>query len=98
MEPSLTSGLPLEVFDCVRDVDALPFKTCRRQALVEYSAGRTDKRTALAVFLVAGLFSNQHDSVFRVAAACHRLRGVPPQLAASAGIQLLSKGLHEGLT
>ncbi len=98
MEPSLTSGLPLEVFDCVRDIDALAFKAGRHQALVEYSTGRTHKRTALAVFLVAGLFSNQHDSLFRVAAARHGLRGVPPQLAPSAGIQLLSKGLHEGRT
>lgn len=98
MESSLTSGLPLEVFDCVRDIDALAFQTCRLQALIKYSAGRTRKRTALAVFLVAGLFPNQHDSVFRVAAACHGLRGIPPQLAPSAGIQLLSKGLHEGRT
>ena len=98
MESSLTSGLPLEVFDRVREIHAIPLETCRRQALVEDSAGRTHERTTFKVFFIAGLFSDQHQSVFRVASACHGLRGVPPQPAPSAGIQLLSKGIHRGRT
>jgi hypothetical protein len=96
MESSLASALPLEVFDCVRDIHVISLETCRRQALVEDSAGRTHKRATFKVFSIAGLFSDQHDSVFRVACACHCLRRVPPQLAPSAGIQLLPKGIHQG--
>src|SRR6188474_2380892 len=58
---SFPSRLPFEVLHDVRDVSALPFYACLLERLVQNAARRTDKRMTRQVFVVARLFSHEHD-------------------------------------
>jgi len=50
------------VFDGVRDVGLLPIDTCFVERAVEELSCWSHERVASAVFLVTGLFANEHDA------------------------------------
>jgi hypothetical protein len=54
--------LVLEMLYGVGDIDRTPVEANRAQGLVEDAAGRSDERTTSAVFLIAGLLANHHES------------------------------------
>ena len=61
--PSLSSH-PFEMFDDIRQVNFRPFNCCFFHRLVEQSARRADKGMTGQVFLIAGLFADEHDPRF----------------------------------
>ena len=61
---SSLSSHPFEMLNDIRQENVRPFNSCFFQCLVEQSAGRTDKRMAGQVFLIAGLFADEHDPRF----------------------------------
>jgi hypothetical protein len=82
VDPALAALLELEVLDRVGDVDRLALETRFGQGLVEYLAGRTDERRALAIFLISRLFADEHDPRGGRASAEDGLRGVTVEVAA----------------
>ena len=66
------------------------------EGAVKHQPGRSDKGFAGEVFLVAGLFSNQHDLRMLWAFAEHGLSGVFPQRAGSAMGRLFAQDFEAG--
>src|SRR5205809_1073202 len=68
----------------VGDVGCLAIDTGLVHRLVQQPPRRTDERNALAILLVAGRFTDQHDACVRVPCAEHSLGRVPVELATAA--------------
>src|SRR2546423_5086390 len=77
----LAARLPLEVLYGVRYVDVVALHSGGLERAVEKPSGRTDKRQALLVLLVARLLADQHDPPVGRAGPEHSLGGVRPQRA-----------------
>ena len=84
MQPPLAARLELEVLHRVRDVGARAIYARLLQRLVEQLAGRPEEGLSDKVFLIAGLFANEHEVGVRRPLAEHGLRRVLPQGAAMA--------------
>src|SRR5262245_60254970 len=78
VDPSLATGRPLEVLDCIGHVDRAPVQARRDERPIEETSGRADERPSDAVFDVAGLLPNQHDAAVRIAFAKYGLRRAAP--------------------
>jgi hypothetical protein len=74
--------LVLEMLYGVGDIDRTPVEANRAQGLVEDAAGRSDERTTSAVFLIAGLLANHHESRVHWAFTENNLRRIPVKRAA----------------
>lgn len=61
VEAALAALLVLEVLYRIRDIGRGTIEPRRGEAFVEDAPSRSDERTAGAVFLIAGLFADQHD-------------------------------------
>jgi hypothetical protein len=83
VDPALPSQLETEMLDDVRQVYGFAVDTGFVERFIQEAAGRSDERLAVAVFTIAGLFTNQDDAGVCVARAVpeHGLRGVLPQPA-----------------
>jgi hypothetical protein len=66
-----------------------------RQRLVQQPPGRADESLAPQVLVVAGLLAYQHQGRMGRALARHRLRGVVPEVAAAAGVQVRRVGYRD---
>src|SRR5690348_7069392 len=56
---------PFKVLDHIRDINFRTIDLCLGKRLIEQPAGWPNEGTTNAVFLVAGLFANQHDHSLR---------------------------------
>jgi hypothetical protein len=81
-----------EVFNYVGDVDVLAIDARLDQCLIQQMAGRSHKRPALLILLVAGLLADQHKASLFGTLAEDRLRGAAVEVAAPALVDRLSKG------
>jgi hypothetical protein len=75
---TLAARRPLEMLDCVRDVDVGALQPRFVERFIEQCAGRSDKRPALQVFRIAWLFADQHDRRATRPFAADGLCGVAP--------------------
>jgi hypothetical protein len=77
-------GRPTEMFYGIGHVDIFAIDSGLLQALIENVASRSDEGVAGNVLFVTRLFAYQHDGRTSIAFSEHRLRGIFPQIAASA--------------
>ena len=56
---SFAAVLEFEVFDRIREIDAISIDTCIRECPLQQLTGRPNKRPALPILLVTGLFANK---------------------------------------
>ena len=84
------------MFYGVGDVDFLAVDAGFYQGAVEHQPGRSHERFAGKVFLVAGLFADQHDLRSLRAFAEHRLRRAFPEVAGAAVAGFLAQGFEAG--
>ena len=89
MQTPLAARFPLEVLYRVGDIDVSPVYACFIQAFIKQLPSRADKRPTLFIFLVAGLFADQHQrgvqfspARFSFQFSKHRLRSVTIEVAA----------------
>ena len=91
-----------EVLDRIGDVNVLPGHLSFTQRILQQPSSRTDKRNTLAVFDVAGLFSDESQRCLWVARREHHLGCGLPKLTAAAvlcrPLELLDVGVlgHPG--
>src|SRR6185295_3718222 len=80
----LATRLPLKVLDGVGEVDVAARDARVFECLVEHRTGWTDKRCALPIFLIAGLFPDEHDTrLVRTGTEDHLGRGLVEITAAA---------------
>ena len=84
MNAAFAARLVLEVLHGVRQVHVAARDAGHLQRLVEYRARRSNKRLALAVFLIPRHFADQHDIGLARTLAEDCLSGAPIQLATAA--------------
>src|SRR5262245_42160330 len=84
VDPSRAAGRPLEVLDCIGNVDGAPVQPRRDERPIEETSGRADERPSDTVFDVARLFPNEHDTAVRSAFAKYGLRRAAPKWARGA--------------
>src|SRR5688500_12668186 len=83
--PTFSAGLPLEVFDDVRDVRLLTVYAGLAEGFIEKPARGSDERMPGKVFLIARLLADEHNGRRTNAALSkNRLRRVLVQVAAHA--------------
>ena len=75
----------LEVLDCVGDEEGGAVEVELFEDAVEELAGGSDEGEGLEVFLVAGLFADEEEGGFGLAASGDGVRGVFVEVAAAAG-------------
>jgi hypothetical protein len=94
VDPPLSTRLPLEVFDRIRDVGLGAVDAGLLERLVEDLPGRADEGLALAVLLVAWLLTDHHHVRLARALAKDRLRRFRIERAATACLNRLAEGLQ----
>lgn len=89
----LAAFFEFEMLHGVGDIDGKAIDTGFDQRAIEEAAGGSDKWMALAVFLITGLFTNEHDGSRTLAFAEDSLSGMFVQIASVAGLHgLLQRG------
>src|SRR5690349_21040729 len=88
---TLLAPLPLEVLHRVRDVHIPAIDACFLEGPIEESARWADKRMTGAIFLISGLFTDQHDPGLLRPFAKNRLRADRPQMTATATHRCLAQ-------
>ena len=81
---------PLEMLYNIRQINLSAVNSCFGQRFIQNFPRRSDKGFSDEVFLVSGLFADEHDGGFRVALSEHRLRRVLPKIACLAAARLPS--------
>src|SRR3984957_17275062 len=84
MQPAFSPHLVLEMLHRVGDEGFLSRNAGIRKRLVENASGGTDERLAGQIFLVAGLFADQHEGGVLRPLAGHRLGRIAIERAAPA--------------
>jgi hypothetical protein len=78
------------MLDDVREVDVLETDARLFESPSKQLSGGTDEWPSFAILDVAGLLADEHDSDAGRALAKHRLRRMPPQIAAATHLGVLS--------
>ena len=73
MNPAFAPRLPFEVFHRVRDINLRPIDSSIRERAIHDFSRRANEWFACDVFVVAGLFANQHHGCALGAFAKHSL-------------------------
>ena len=75
MQPPFAAQGEFETLDRIGDVALRPLKARQCQRVVENLSGRANERAAKPIFLIAGLFPDQHDCRLRRSFTWHDLVG-----------------------
>jgi hypothetical protein len=89
VEPAFAARLPLEVLNGIGYKDIVALECRHIQARVKYAARGAYEGTATQILFIARLLTDKHDSGIARSLARDRLRGVLPQIAAPAVLQLV---------
>jgi hypothetical protein len=89
VEPALAARLPLEVLYGIGYEDLVALECRRIKAQVKYPARRSYEGMATQILFIARLFADKHDSGITRPFARDGSRGVLPQIAAPAVLQLV---------
>src|SRR5947208_16307634 len=74
VDAAFAARFPLEMLDDVSDISFLAINACFFKCFVEQFAGRTNKRLAFEVFIVAGLLADEENFSLASAGAKDGLR------------------------
>ena len=97
VQTPLASWLPLEMLDDVGDVNLFAVNPRSRQGFIQHGPCRSNKRSALNIFLVARLLANHHYASIFATFAKHRLRAQFPEIACLAPCGRGAQGRQRGL-
>ncbi|GES42442.1 hypothetical protein RsS62_16940 [Rhizobium dioscoreae] len=89
MQSFLAAHLIFEMLHGVGDITTVPIHARFLKAFIKKPAGRSDKRPAGHILLVARLFTDQHDVGLGRPFAEHEMSGVAIEIAACAGSSIL---------
>lgn len=84
VQASLSSPLEFEMLHRIGDIDRPAIETDLLQCFIENTTGRSGERPAGTIFLISGLFANQHDPRIGRTFAKDDLGRIPEQRAAFA--------------
>src|SRR5690349_13727645 len=86
MDTFAAAPLESEMLNCIGNVDLIAPDARFDQRAIEQLAGRSHKRLARDVFVVAGLLAHQHDASVRPTSSEHSLGCAGIQLASLAAL------------
>jgi hypothetical protein len=94
MDAALAARHILEVFDRIRDIHQRTVNAGLGKSAIEDATGRSHERSALQIFLIAGLLADEHDGAGYGPLAEHRLHAETVERAARAGDGFVAHRRH----